>query len=425
MTLDASLLQISVQEHERWRRRMSVTVPASLVQEEEQKAARQLASRARLKGFRQGKVPAKVIASRFGGSLRQEALDKLISGAYREALAAEQLRPISEGEIEDVQYKPDEDLTFAIAFDVEPVFDIEKMGGFVVERTMTPVADDQIDAVLTRVREQNGVWEPLDEGLPQEKDLVSVKITRVGDDDEATDEGKDYDFVIGQGDAIKDIENAIKTLGSGAAGIFDVTFPDDFPDENRRGDSERIRIDLLSRRDMDLPELNDDLAKQVGDFETLDELTAKIRSDMENEAAQQAEAGVRGRLLDLLVDANPFEVPVSMAARYTDSIIGEAKGVPEEKLAEFREQLRPEAERSVKRILMIERIAETQNLSATEGDLDKRIEEIAEANKTEAAKVYAELQKAGRLETMERELTENAVFEFLLEQSEITDTPSA
>jgi trigger factor len=114
-----------------------------------------------------------------------------------------------------------------------------------------------------------------------------------------------------------------------------------------------------------------------------------------------------------------------MAARYTDSIIGEAKGVPEEKLAEFREQLRPEAERSVKRILMIERIAETQNLSATEDDLDKRIEEIAEANNTEAAKVYAELQKAGRLETMERELTENAVFEFLLEQSEVTDTPSA
>lgn len=425
MTVDASLLQISVQEQERWRRRMSVTVPASLVQEEEQKATRQLASRARLKGFRQGRVPAKVIESRFGGTLRKEALDQLIGSAYREALAAEQLLPISEGEIEDVQYAPKKDLTFAIAFDVAPTFNVGQLDGFLVERTTEPVTDEQVEAVLTRIREQNGVWEPLDEGLPEDSNLVSVKITRVGDDGEATDEGREYDFVIGQGDAIADIENSIKTLAPGSSDVFDVTFPDDFPDEDRRGDTERIRIEVVSRRAMDLPELNDDLARQVGDFETLDELIAKIRRDMEKEAAERAESGVRGRLLDLILDANPFEVPVSMTTRYVNGIIGDGKGVPEEKLVEFREQLRPEAERSVKRILMIERLADTQGLTATEDDLDAQIQEIANANNTEPAKVYAELQKAGRLETMERELTENAVFEFLKGQSEITDATSS
>ena len=124
MAIDASRLQVSVQEQERWRRRMSITVPAAIVQEEEQKAARQLASRAKLKGFRKGRVPTKMIANRFSGALRQEALDKLIGDAYRQALAVEQLRPISEGQIEDVKYEPEQDLSFHVAFDVQPIIEL-------------------------------------------------------------------------------------------------------------------------------------------------------------------------------------------------------------------------------------------------------------------------------------------------------------
>lgn len=420
MTIDASNLEISVQEQERWRRLMSVTVPASIVQEEEQRAAKQFASRARMKGFRKGRVPKKVIESRFAGALRQEALDKLIGSAYRQALAAQELRPISEGEIEDVHYEPEQDLRFAIGFDVQPVIDLERLGGFVVERPTPSVNDDEVQAVLGRVQEQNGAWRPLEEGAPEEKDLVSVTILRLADES-GEDEGRDYDFVIGQGDAIPDIEGAVKTLEPGGTGDFDVTFPDDFPDESRRGESERIRVTLTARRTLDLPELDDELAKQVGDFETLEELRVKVREDMQKEADQQADAVVKGRLLDLLLEANPFEVPMSMVSRYADSVLGDHQDIPEDKVAEIREQIRPEAERAVKRILVIDKIAETQGLAATEEDIDQRVEDIAGANKTAAAKVYAELQKAGRLEAIERELTEKKVFSFLTEQSEITD----
>lgn len=425
MNLDASTLQISVEEDERWRRRMSVTVPASVVQAEERKAAQQLASRARLKGFRKGKVPTKVIESRFGGTLRQEALDKLVGAAYREALAAEELRPISEGEIEKLDYQPEEDLTFSIAFDVEPTFDLERVGGFAVERIVPPVTDAQIDEVLGRIQEQNGVWQPVEEGTPSVKDLVSVKITKLDDQGEPEDEGRGYDLVIGQGDAIPDIEQAIQTLQPAASGDFDIAFPEDFPDESRRGESERVRIELQSLRTMDLPELDDDLAKQVGDFETLDELKAKIREDMEKEATQQGDAQLRGRLLDMIIEANPFDVPESMVRRYSEGLIGDQPDVPEEQLAHFREQIRPQSEQAVKRILVIERLADLHGLAATDDHLDNRIEEIAEANNTDAAKVYAQLQKSGRLEALERELTEKAVFDFLFEQSEITDAESA
>ncbi|MDE3013040.1 MAG: hypothetical protein OXU33_03120, partial [Gemmatimonadota bacterium] len=235
---------------------------------------------------------------------------------------------------------------------------------------------------------------------------------------------REYDIVMGSGDAIPDSEASILTLETGETNDFDIAFPDDFPDESRRGDSERVRITLTSRRQMDVPTLDDDLAKQVGDFETLDELTAKVREDMEKEAEQQADAAARSRLLDLIVDANPFDVPASMVRRYSDGIMRDISQIPEERLSEFREQIRPEAERAVKRILLIEQIAQTQSLTASDDDIDDRVEEIAEANNTDAAKVYAELQKAGRIESLERELTEKAVFDFLFEQSEITEAPS-
>jgi len=411
MTIDASRLQVSVQEQERWRRRMSVTVPASLVQEEERKAAKHLASRARLKGFRKGKVPARVIESRFAGALRQEALDKLIGDAYRQALAAEQLKPISEGQVEDVRYEPQQDLSFFVAFDVQPVIDLGRLGGFSVERPASEVTDDQVQQVLERIQEQNGAWQPVEEGRPEDGDLVSVTLVRLADGESG--EARPYDFVLGQGDAIPDIEAAIKTLDPGKEGEFDVSFP------SRGGEVERVKIALTTRRKLERPPLDDDLAKQVGDFETLDDLRARVRQDLEKEAADQAEGVVRGRLLDLLIDANPFEVPASMVERYVEGVLGDTKGVDEERLVEARNQIRPEAERAVKRILVIDRVAETQSLVASDEEIDARIEEIATANETTAAKVYASMQKSGRLDALERDLTERKVFEFLKEQSEI------
>lgn len=423
MSIDGSRLQISVQEEERWRRRLSVTVPASLVQEEEQKAAAKLASRVKMKGFRKGHVPKTVVQSRYKGALRQEALDRLINDAYRQALAAEELRPISEGELEDVSYEPQQDLKFAISFDVQPEIELGRLGGFVVERPSATVTDDHVNEILGNIQEQNGAWKPVDEGPPVDKDLVSVHIRRL--DGEAEDDGKDYELVLGEGQAIPGIEDAIRTLSPSESGEFDVTFPDDFPDESRRGQKERVEITLNGRKVLERPPLDDELARSVGSFESLDELKARVREDLERDAKEQAESVVRGRLLDFLVEANPFEVPRSMVQRYVESVMGDQGNVPPERLQEIRESITPEAERAVKRLLLIDRVARTQNLDADQEEVDRRIEEIADQNDTTPEKVYATFQKSGRLESLEREITERKVFDFLKEQSEITDAPAA
>ena len=403
---------------------MVVTVPASIVREEEARAADKLAARARLKGFRKGRVPRKVIESRFGGSLRKEALDSLVNEAYKKALDLKQLRPISEGEIQDIKYAAEEDLVFSITFDIHPEIEITRLGGFTVERPLAEVTDDHVGKVLQRIREQNGAWRPLEEGAPVDGNLVSVKIRRL-EGNELDDQGREYEFILGRGDALPDIEEAIKSLKLGGDGEFEISFPNDFPDEDRRGDKERIELTFLGLKELELPELGDDLAKQAGEFDTLDDLKVSVLEDLKREAGNQAEAAVRSRLLDLLVQANPFDVPISMVDRYIEGVLGDEQNLEPDKLKDVQDSIRPEAEKAVKRILILDRIAETQSLIATNEEIDTRISEISEINNATPEKIYASLKKSGQLDSLKRELTEKKIFEFLEDQSEVTDETMA
>ena len=419
MAIEGAELQISVEEGERWRRTMSVIVPSGVVSSERRRLAGELAARVKLPGFRKGHVPSSVVEKRFGPSLSREARDKLIGAAYREALSQQELNPISEGEVGNVQYEPDCDLTFSISFDVRPEIELSRLGGFKVERPAVNGLEDKLEQVLGRLREEKGTWQPLEEGKPEDGNLVGVEIQRMNDGE--VGEAQPYQLVLGQGDAIPNIEEAIKSLEVDGSGDFVVRFPDDFPNEERRGQEEHLHIRLDSRQHLVLPELDAEFAKSLGEFEGVEDLNEKIRADLEKETEEQAESVVRGKLLDAILDANPFTVPISMVDRYVESVLGNPEGVPPEKLAEAKEQLSPQAEHEVKRILAIDHLSEIQELRATEEELDDRIEEIAEKSGDTPAKIYASLQKGERLEALEREITERKVFDFLKEQSEITE----
>ena len=417
MVIEGTQLEVSVEEGERWRRTMSVIVPVDVVKSERQRITGKLASRLKLPGFRKGHVPSAVLEQRFGDALKREALDKVIGAAYRKALSQSELSPISEGEVGNVRYEPEEDLTFSISFDVKPEIEISRLGGFKVERPAIEGLEEKVEGVLKRLREQNGAWQASEEGRPEADDMVSVEIERL--EDGAEGGAQPYQFVLGRGDAISDIEEAIKSLEVGQNGDFVVQFPDDFPNEERRGQEEHLRIRLESRHVLELPELDSDFAKSLGDFEGIGDLVEKARSDVREELEQQVESVVRNRLIELILEANPFTVPVSMVDRYVESLLGNPEGVPPEKILEAREQISPQAELAVRRILAIDRVAGTQGLRATEEEIDERIEEIAEKSGETPAKVYANLQKNERLETLERDIAEQKVFDFLKEQSEI------
>jgi trigger factor len=345
-------------------------------------------------------------------------IDRVIGEAYRGVLEGRELRPISEGEVADVEYKPESDLRFQISFDVAPQVELARIGGFRVRRPELKVSEEEVDAVLSRMREQEGTWTPEDAGTPGDGDRVSVRIERL---DDAGAEPRPYEFVLGRGEAIPDVETAIRSLAVGGSGEFTVRFPEDTEAEERRGKEERLRISLDQRKRLVLPVLDDAFAARVGRFGSLTELRDRIREDLGREAERAVEAEVRGRLIEEILSANPFEIPESMIDRYVRAALGDPKDVSAEQLTRAKEQLRPRALHTVKRHIVIDRIAEREKLGATTEEVDNEIERIAERSGTAPHHVYAQLQKAERLEPLEREITERKVFDYLKTQSEIID----
>jgi trigger factor len=428
MSADTSDLKIAVQETESWARRLSITVPAPRVARTRGAVASQIAQGARLPGFRKGKLPQRVIEQRFGPSIHQETLDRLIQEAYREALALEGLTPISQGQVGNVKYDEGTDLEFEVEFEVQPQVRLEQTSGFTVARPTNEITDEDVESVLERLRDERGEWEPIEGSKPDYGDQVEVEITALEEKaEEEKEEPHTYRFVIGEGQAIPAIEEAILTLEVDAADEFDVAFPDDFPDEERRGETRRLRIHLVSAQRKKRPELDEELARAVGDFESVDALRSRVREDLLADVEQRATAEVRRQLVEQILEANPFEVPGSMVDRYLDYMTGggqaerekERSPEEEERVAKIRESLRPQAEWGLKRMMVVEQIAEQEGLSATQDEIDGKVEELATRHGRTPSEVWIQLEKSGQLEVLEREITEDKVFAHLLEQNTV------
>jgi trigger factor len=429
MGSDTKEIAVAVQEGQSWSRRLSITVPAKRVQRTRGRVAEQIARGARLPGFRQGKLPTRVIEQRFGASIDQETIDRLVQEAYREALDIEGITPISQGRVDDVKYDPGSDLTFEVEVEVQPVIELNRLSGFTASRPPVEVGDTEVDAVLERLRDERGEWEELEaEARPDYGDQVLVEITALTDDGE--EEPHTYRIVIGEGQAIADVEAAILTLTPGEIGEFTVSFPEDFPDEARRGQQQQLRIDLKEARRKVLPAIDEDFARAVGEFDSLDALRARVLEDLREDAEQRAEGEVRRQLIDQVLEANPFDSPESMLQRYLDYMLGETDDreggqkpprspEEEERHAKVRETLRPQAEWGLKRTLVVERIAEQEGLRATQDEIDERVEELAAKHDRSPSEVWIQLEKSGQLEVLEREITEEKVYDHLKSQNTV------
>jgi trigger factor len=417
----SSDLKVAVQETESWGRRLTITVPAERVQRTRGAVTAQLVRNARLPGFRKGKLPSRLIEQRFGPSIDQETVDRTIQEAYREVLQNQGFTPISQGKVR-----------FEVEFDVRPEIELTRVSGFTATRPAVDVGEGDVDSVLERLREERAEWTPKEDGGgPAEGDQVVVDITARTDEGEPKEgeEPRTYRFVIGEGQAIPSVEEAILTLKAGEDGEFRVRFPDDFPDEARRGQEQCLNIKLVEVSRKVLPELTDEFAKGIGEFDSVEALRARILQDLREDAEKRAGAEVRRQILEQILEANPFQVPASMVDRYLDYMTGHSheeghthqhSPEEEERLAQLRDALRPQAEMGMKRMMVIERLAETRGLTATQDEVDAKVEEMAERHGRTPSEVWIQLEKSGQLETLERELTEEKVFAFLLEENSVS-----
>jgi trigger factor len=273
-----------------------------------------------------------------------------------------------------------------------------------------------VDERVASLQEAKAAWIPVPGEKPTSGQMVRVEVAPI--EDGTAGPAQPYDLVLGENQAIPQLEERIMGLLPGQTTETEVRFPDDHPDESRRGQSRKVRVTLHEVKRQELPPLDDAFAREMGDFDSLDAFRAAVRRDLEREAEREADAEVRQALLTQVVEANGVQAPESLVHRLMHGY-AEIYRIPPDQVPAFEQQFHAVAERQVKRDLVLDALVEQQGLRATEAEIDARIAALAEARGASAGELYSSLQKNNRLAELERGITEEKAFEFLLKQSTV------
>src|SRR5688572_9352719 len=395
---------------------LEVSIPPESVRAAEDRATKFYQQRARLPGFRQGKAPAAVVRKKFGDDIRQEALRELVQESWRVAQKQEELKPIADPHIHNLKWEEGAPVTFEFHVELKPELKLERLGNFRLTRKVNAVTAAQADAQLNALREQRAPWTPVAGEKPKPKDLVDVIIATRENGEEK--EPQPHQFVLGEGRAIPDVEERIMSLLPEESVDATVRFPDDFAEEAKRGQTRDVKITLRELKRQALPALDDAVAREIGEFESVDALRAAVTADLTKDAEREADAKVRGDLVQQIIEANNVVAPRPLVERVL-SAYAQAYEVPEERWQQFAQEFHTVAESQVKRDLVLDHVVESQKLHATEAELDERIQQLAERRGMKAAELYASLEKAKRLRDVARSITEEKVFAYLLSQSTV------
>lgn len=398
---------------------LQVTVPVDRVRQAEDNALKYYRQRARLPGFRQGHAPEGVVRKRFGDAIRQTVLEEVIRESWEAAQTSEKLKPIAEPHIHNLKFEAGGPIEFEFHVEVRPEVKLNRTGGFTLHRRVLPVTDAEVESRLRDVQEQKATWIPVEGQKPSPGQQVRIEVAPLDGENAGT--AQPYVMVLGEGRAIPDVEERVMTLLPGESVDTEVRFPDDFSDESRRGQTRKVRIALHEVKRQELPALDDAFAREVGDFESLEALRAALRTDLERDAEQAADQSVRQDLVRQLIEANGITAPGSLVDRLIQGY-GQAYQIDQARLGDFANEFRPMAESQVKRDLLLDTVVESEKLAATEADIDARVAAMAQARGLPVGQMYAQLEKANRLRELERGLTEEKAFAWLLQQSTIEES---
>ncbi len=410
-------LDVAVEVGDGWTRKLTITIPPERVGRARAAERKRLGKRVRIKGFRRGKIPADVIEQRYGDFLDEHVRSVLVEEAYREAVDETDLRPAGAAHITNVQYAPGDRLTFQAEFEIMPSVTLDRLGGFKLKRETAPVTDEEVSEILERIRQEHADWNEV-ERSPVDGERVSVAIEPLPEpDSEPTGEARPYQFVLGSGQALEDVETAIKGITPGNAGTFEITFAGE--GEDAISETRRLHIRLDTVEEQVLPDLDDALAGKAGDFEDLAALEEAVRTDLARHHEDEGEARLRGQLMQAVIDANPFAVPHALVDRYLDEMIQAPEDADPEKVREARAELAPLAEGRIKEQLVIDRIIERQELQASEEEVREEIERLAGARGISTQEFRRQLAREGSFESVGRNLAVEKVFEYLKGESSI------
>jgi trigger factor len=423
-----AFVKVAVEELEACKRRLAVEAPADVVQKEWERAYGRVQKQARLPGFRKGHVPRSLVKLHFADDVRREVAEHLIPDIYRQALSEAHLDPVNEPDLTDVKLEENAPLSFVAVVEVKPAISLADYKGVDVQHAPTPITEDEVTAALEQMREQQAEFRAVDRAAAT-GDLVVVDYTLRPDEHEATT-ATGYHFVVGSGAVMPEIDAAAGGMKAGEQ-RDDVLlhFPDDHRIESLRGKGGTATLKVTEVKEKILPALDDEFAKSLGEFETLDALRAELRRQLEARAQAEQRRELEDKIVSAVLQRHDFTVPEAMVMRQIAHQVEHARerlrrqGVDPDKMPwdvpKLVGELRPGAEQGVKRALLLEAIADKEGLAAGDDEVEAEVEKIARASQRPAPAVRRMMEKSGDLEALRLGLRERKTLDLLIEHATV------
>ena len=421
-------MKVDIEELGACKRRLQVEETPEVVTRAWEQAFGRVQREAKLPGFRKGKVPRSMIKLHFADDVRQEVARRLIPDVYRQALAETRIEPVEEPDLQEVTLEENAALKFAAVVEVKPAITLGSYAGLAIEHAPKPFAESEVDQALTALQEQHAEYRAV-ERAADPGDLVIVDYTLTPEGTAPRSE-TGYGFVIGAGGVLPEMEEAVIGLAAGGSRQTRVRFADDHRNEALRGKSAEASVTVSEVKEKVLPALDDDFAKSVGgNFETLDALRDEVRKGLQARREADNRRALESAVLDAVLAGHAFEVPDALVLRQVGHQIEHARehmrrqGLDPDKVPwdykKLLEDLRPGAEKAVKRALLIEAIADKEGLQPVDADVDAEVERIAQASQRPAPAVRRMLEQSGDLEGIRHTLGERKAVDFLIEKNPV------
>jgi len=408
------------------KRSIEIEIPLDQVERARERVTNSIKERVRLPGFRPGKAPVSMIQSRFEGEIRHEVLDVLLPEAFRERVQKEDLKVVGQPNISDLQFEAGQPIRFKAEFEVAPEFELSEYRGLPVKYEEPSVTDEEVGKRLETMLESKAEYPNQDPRPIESGDYVLVHLKTLSGVAEAIEQ--DVQIHVGAEDTVPGFNEALLGANPDDVKEVEITYPEDYGQENLSGKTVRFEITPKFIRKKELPPLDDEFARDLGDYQNLDELREAVRKSIYHEKQYVAQQEAKEALIDRLVEGNDFPIPEAYIDRQIENQVRmqlrslAGQGVDPSKIKldweKVKENQRDKAVRNVRASLLLEKIAGKEGIAATKDEVDRELQRIARQEREAVAVTRARLEKEGALGRIAGAIQTEKTLQFLFDQAQ-------
>lgn len=427
-------MKVTVNDAGNSQKELVVEIPYERFMEVFEDEFKKLRPTIKMPGFRQGKAPKDLVIKEYKHKLNASALEKLVNESVYKSLVDYNINPLSQPDIKDVKFEEGEPITFKIYVDVYPEVVVENYKGFEFVKEIEEVKDEDVEKVLNELQKNNISYEPVEDDSYTVKNGDMVVIDFVGKVDEVPFDGgsgKDQTIVVGSNTFLKEFEDGLVGMKKGETKAVEVTFPENYHEKSLSGKAAIFDITVKEIKKEIVPELDDEFTKTVDEkCETLEELKKKIEEDLKIQVEDDSKNKLYDSIIKKLIEENPFEIPESMVGDQANRLAEQALqryqymyGVPPEKLGlrkeEVAKSMREQAIFQIKAALILNKIAELEEIKVSEEEIDEKVKEYAEKLNLDFQEYKKELVSNKQIKNIEDNVLTEKIFSVLINLNKV------